>query len=406
MEECPTYYDRAAGEVRRETVLGDKWLRLAYCSPIRGLLRWPLFGCAAFSRLMGWYLDRPMSRRKIAPTVRELGIDLDEAVVPEGGFPDFNSFFARALKPGARPLPEDASRLVSPADCRLTVYPTLDGGTVVPVKGVPYTVAELFGRERAEAAEEFAGGALMVCRLCPADYHRYHFPDDGRVGDYWTLRGKYHSVNPIALARGFRVFAENLRTVSLLTLAHGRCAYLAVGAFGVASIHDFGRCGREFQRGETAGYFTFGGSTLILVFPKGVVEFDADLVEHSAQGVETLVKANEGLGRWRKPDPLCRLDVYVPASHAEALKQALFAAGAGALGNYDQCCFEIAGQGQFRPLEGAHPFAGSVGAAERADEHKLELILPAAKRAAVIAALKRAHPYETPAFQCWEVAEQ
>ena len=297
-KESPVYFDRASGELRQETVLGDKWLRLAYCSPIRGLLQWPLFECAAFSRIMGWYLDSHASIKKIAPTIQELKIPMDEAVVPPDGFQCFNDFFARPLKPEARPLPEDESLLISPADCRLTVFPDIPAGVAIPVKGVPFSVTELLGNEGSQFVRQLAGGSLMVCRLCPADYHRYHFPDAGMTLKYWRLRGKYHSVNPLALSLGFKVFAENLRTVRMMKLSHTEapCAMIAVGAFGVASIHD--QPGDRFGRGDEAGFFTFGGSTVIMVFPPDAVRFDDDLVEHSAQGIETLVKVNSAVGSW------------------------------------------------------------------------------------------------------------
>lgn len=295
MSSLPQFYDRVSGELKQETVLGDRWLRFAYCSAIRGLLRWPLFGCGCFSRLMGWYLDRRRSCRKIAPTIAELGINMDEAVVPERGWSSFNEFFARPLKAGARPLPEDPRRLIAPADCRLTVYPRVSGETVLPVKGTPYTVSELLG----EDAAEFNNGSVIVCRLCPADYHRYHFIDDGELVAYRRLRGKYHSVNPLALQLGFPVFTQNLRTTARLRLKHcPQCAMVPVGAFGVASIHDHSDK-EHFARGEEAGFFTFGGSTVIMVFPEGAADFDEDIVKHSAAGIETLVKVNSGIGTWR-----------------------------------------------------------------------------------------------------------
>ena len=98
-----------------------------------------------------------------------------------------------------------------------------------------------------------------------------------------------------------------------------------------------------------------------------------------------------------------RIDVYVPETHAEAVKQAMFEAGAGRIGNYDCCCFQTVGRGQFRPLDGSSPYLGSVGQVEHVTEWKLEMIFPEEKLGEVIAALRRAHPYETPAFQHWRV---
>lgn len=249
---------------------------------------------------MGWFLDRKSSVSRIEPTVRQLGIDLNEAVIPEGGFSSFNEFFARELKPGARPIPDDENTLLSPADCRLTVYPEITAGMVVPVKGTPYTIGELLGFQGNRYARAFDGGSLMVCRLCPADYHRYHFIDAGIQEDYWVLRGKYHSVNPIALTRGYKVFTENLRTVRMLRFKKGGVAAMfAVGAFGVASIHDYAtEKEMEFSRGNQAGFFTFGGSTVIMAFAPGKAKFDQDILQHSAEGMETLVKANSRIGEW------------------------------------------------------------------------------------------------------------
>ena len=98
-----------------------------------------------------------------------------------------------------------------------------------------------------------------------------------------------------------------------------------------------------------------------------------------------------------------RIDVYVPESHAEAVKRAMFAAGAGAIGNYDCCCFQTVGRGQFRPLDGSRPFLGAKNRVEQVTEWKLEMICPEEKLRTVIAALRQAHPYETPAFQHWSV---
>jgi len=98
-----------------------------------------------------------------------------------------------------------------------------------------------------------------------------------------------------------------------------------------------------------------------------------------------------------------RIDVYVPETHAEAVKQAMFAAGAGRIGNNDSCCFQTVGRGQFRPLDGSSPYLGSAGRVEHVTEWKLEMIFPEEKLREVIAALRQAHPYETPAFQHWPV---
>lgn len=100
-----------------------------------------------------------------------------------------------------------------------------------------------------------------------------------------------------------------------------------------------------------------------------------------------------------------KLGVYVPASHLEAVKQALFAAGAGRIGNYDSCCWQTAGQGQFRPLAGSTPFLGQQGQIETVVEYRIELVCAEPLLPQVVAALRRAHPYEEPAFDVTKLVE-
>lgn len=98
-----------------------------------------------------------------------------------------------------------------------------------------------------------------------------------------------------------------------------------------------------------------------------------------------------------------KLCIYVPESHLEQVKQALFSAGAGRIGDYDSCCWQVAGQGQFRPLAGADPFIGSQGKIETVEEYKVELVCDEKFITAAVAALKQAHPYEEPAYQVWKL---
>ncbi|OUS40562.1 NGG1p interacting factor NIF3 [Oleispira antarctica] len=100
---------------------------------------------------------------------------------------------------------------------------------------------------------------------------------------------------------------------------------------------------------------------------------------------------------------------YVPESHLQPVKQAIFDSGAGKIGNYDQCCWQVLGQGQFRPLAGAQPFIGEVnieqdGPAEEVMEYRVELVCEDDLIQQAIAALRQAHPYEEPAFDVWQLA--
>ena len=98
-----------------------------------------------------------------------------------------------------------------------------------------------------------------------------------------------------------------------------------------------------------------------------------------------------------------KLCVYVPVDHLEPVKQALFDAGAGRIGNYRDCCWQILGVGQFRPVEGSQPFLGDQGRLEQVAEYRVELVCEDHQVEAVVAALRQAHPYEEPAFDVLKV---
>ncbi|WP_445672628.1 NGG1p interacting factor NIF3 [Pseudomonas inefficax] len=100
-----------------------------------------------------------------------------------------------------------------------------------------------------------------------------------------------------------------------------------------------------------------------------------------------------------------KLAFFVPASHVEVVKAAVFAAGGGRIGDYDHCAWQTLGQGQFRPLDGSQPYLGQTGQVEVVEEWKVELVVADELVAQVVAALKQSHPYETPAFEVWRLAE-
>ncbi|MHA6197010.1 NGG1p interacting factor NIF3 [Pseudomonas wadenswilerensis] len=100
-----------------------------------------------------------------------------------------------------------------------------------------------------------------------------------------------------------------------------------------------------------------------------------------------------------------KLAFFVPASHVDTVKQAVFAAGGGRIGDYDSCAWQVLGQGQFRPLDGATPFIGQAGVVESVEEWRVELVVADELIHQVVAALKQSHPYETPAYEAWKLAD-
>ena len=101
-----------------------------------------------------------------------------------------------------------------------------------------------------------------------------------------------------------------------------------------------------------------------------------------------------------------KLCVFIPESHTEAVKQALFAAGAGRIGDYDCCAWQTLGQGQFRPLEGSQPFIGQTGSVEQVAEYRVEMVCTDDVVDAALTALREAHPYEEPAFDLWRLDDR
>lgn len=100
-----------------------------------------------------------------------------------------------------------------------------------------------------------------------------------------------------------------------------------------------------------------------------------------------------------------KLCFFVPESHLEQVKQAVFSAGGGQIGDYEHCCWQVLGQGQFRPGSGANPFLGSPGELEQVAEYRVEMVCADDLIKEAVAALKQAHPYEEPAYDVWQLAD-
>ncbi|MFA5058926.1 MAG: archaetidylserine decarboxylase, partial [Opitutaceae bacterium] len=217
-------------------------------------------------------------------------------------FKTFNEFFHRALKPGVRPIAPGDDVAVLPADGRHLVFPDVDAADGFDVKGAKFTLAELLGAahlppEQQGLASRFAGGAMLISRLAPVDYHRFHFPVGGGAGEPRLIKGWLYSVHPIALRRNLRYLVENKRMVTLIeSPAFGPVAMIEVGATNVGRIRQLFIPGRPVAKGEEKGLFAFGGSCVITLFGRGRIRFDADLIGQSAQHLETYAKMGDRLG--------------------------------------------------------------------------------------------------------------
>lgn len=216
----------------------------------------------------------------------------------------FNEFFAREIKESARPIAEPENDLVasSPADCRLTAYQTIDLATEYWIKGKGFSVAKLLDDE--EVAQKFEGGSIVIARLAPQDYHRWHAPVSGEVAAIKDIPGTYYTVNPQAINEPgtLDVFCENKRSVMMLKRSStgSPIAVIAVGAMLVGSIKYVGgvdQPGTTVRRGQCLGAFYYGGSTVIVLFPRGEIVLDQDLVRNSTEEkCETLMRVGWRVG--------------------------------------------------------------------------------------------------------------
>ncbi|KAL4765333.1 putative phosphatidylserine decarboxylase Psd2 [Aspergillus foveolatus] len=243
--------------------------------------------------------DDPASASQIRDFINFHQLDMSEVLLPLDQFKNFNEFFYRALKPGARPCsaPHEPGIVVSPADCRTVVFDRVTEATSVWVKGREFSIKRLLGNAYPEDVSRYQNGALGVFRLAPQDYHRFHIPVDGVMGTPKTIEGEYYTVNPMAIRSALDVYGENVRVlVPIDSVKHGRVMVICVGAMMVGSTVITRQAGEKVSRAEELGYFKFGGSTLLLLFEEGKVNFDSDLVDNSRGALETLVRVGMSVG--------------------------------------------------------------------------------------------------------------
>jgi len=243
--------------------------------------------------------DDPASKSEIPKFIQFHRLDISEVALPLSEYKNFNEFFYRALKPDARPCsaPNNPRIIVSPADCRSVVFNRIDIAQNVWIKGREFSVKRLLGDAYPEDVSRYDNGALGIFRLAPQDYHRFHIPVDGVMGEPKTIAGEYYTVNPMAIRSALDVYGENVRIlVPIDTPDFGRVMVICVGAMMVGSTVITRKAGDQVKRAEELGYFKFGGSTLVVLFEPGKMVFDGDLVDNSNGALETLIRVGMSVG--------------------------------------------------------------------------------------------------------------
>ncbi|NLZ47603.1 MAG: phosphatidylserine decarboxylase [Clostridiales bacterium] len=289
------YYNRKTGKYETEKVAGDRYLNWLYSSPVGMTILEMVVKKKFFSKLYGKYCDSKLSARKVPKFIKEFEIDMSVCEKQSPNFNSFNDFFVRKVTAEGRPVDMNQNSLISAGDGRLMVFENIDLDKLVQVKGLTYSFKELLGSSH--LYETFDKGICMILRLCPTDYHRFHFIDSGVCGETNKIKGSYYSVNPMALNKKEKLFCQNKREWSLFKSDNfGQVLYVEVGATCVGSIIQSYTPGRRILKGEEKGYFKFGGSTVIIFLEKDKVKIDNDILEQSKLGYETKVNFGEKIG--------------------------------------------------------------------------------------------------------------
>ncbi|MGD8630109.1 MAG: archaetidylserine decarboxylase [Gammaproteobacteria bacterium] len=272
----------------------------------------------ALSRIVQWSTRSrrfPFRKSVIRWFIRRYQVDMSEALEPDpDAYPDFNSFFTRALRPGVRPVVEEAGQICCPDDGTISQLGDIQGERIFQAKGHSYSLVELLGSSEARA-RPFLGGRFATTYLSPGDYHRVHMPLSGRLVEMVYIPGRLFSVAPDYTESVPRLFARNERVACIFQTEAGPMAVVLVGAIFVGSIETVwageitpprGKAikvtrypasdpGIQLECGEELGRFNMGGSTIITLFGPGSVDWYSGLVPAMR------VKFGQSLGQVRRP---------------------------------------------------------------------------------------------------------
>ncbi|MDH4765561.1 MULTISPECIES: archaetidylserine decarboxylase [Pseudomonas] len=245
------------------------------------------------SRLIGGFAECRVPWFKNLLTrwfVRHYDVDMRQAQVEDPtAYENFNAFFTRALKPGARPLPAAADVVVSPSDGAISQLGRIEHGRIFQAKGHSYSLLELLGGDGLRAAP-FMGGHFATIYLSPKDYHRVHMPLTGTLKEMVYVPGRIFSVNQLTAENVPELFARNERVVCIFDTAVGPMAVILVGAMIVASIEtvwaglvtppkrelkrfaydEAARAPITLRTGDELGRFKLGSTAIVLFGPEAV----------------------------------------------------------------------------------------------------------------------------------------
>lgn len=291
-------FNRGKKQLETEKVYGDAMVKFAYENPI-GRLLGPIIASKKLSQLYGNTQDSTKSAKKVTPFLKNFNIRIkdyqkgslkDNPI--ESSYKSFNEFFIRKFIEGKRKFTKKNNEMGAFAEARYFGHAEINDDLKIPVKGSMLRAVDLIGNEK--IAKDFIGGPLMIARLCPVDYHRYHYPDNGHTISSFSVAGNLHSVNPLALKLKNDIFIKNERRVSILeTENFGKLAFIEVGATCVGKIVQSFDESSNFIKGEEKGYFLFGGSTVVVCGEKGMWSPSKDMLNNTVDGIETYIQLGD-----------------------------------------------------------------------------------------------------------------
>lgn len=290
------YIDRKTHAEQEEPVYCARSLHFLYASSIGKCLEWILSHSVVFSSCIGWWHKTSWSCKKIRPFVQTYGLRTEEFTKALHEYTSFNDFFIRTLKQEARPIVAKEGVCITPADGAYFVFPCIDEHRPFFIKGRRFCLEQFLNCSK--LAEAYVGGSMVIARLAPFDYHRFHFPFACTPSSSRRINGYLHSVHPLALRRNCKIFYENKREYCVLRSEYfGEVLFIEVGALGVGAIVQTYVPEKRYLQGDEKGFFEFGGSTIVMLFKANTIVFDEDLVEASSKGLEMRCFMGQTLGK-------------------------------------------------------------------------------------------------------------
>jgi phosphatidylserine decarboxylase len=283
-------WDRQTGKLIEEFM--DDHPSTYESRPRRSLNQW-LESEPLYDWLLAAYQNTRRSARQIEPFIRNHKIEMREfkPVI----YRSFAEFFDREFRPGARTFVAASNEMAAFAEARYFGWNRLDADQQFPVKGHSLSAEQILGNEK--RAAPFVGGPVLLARLSPMDYHHVHYPDDGLTLDTARLGRSLWTVNWHALQNQPDILLRNERQIDILeTKNFGRLAFVEVGAMSVGRIVQVHPRETAFQRGEEKSVFKFGGSAVVLFGEPGKWRPTDDVLEHTAQNIETLIRLGDTIG--------------------------------------------------------------------------------------------------------------